>query len=104
METVEEHRRSRTSLAILTLINHDVHFLNKLNFRREHREALGIARDATGLSDGTKWRRFFAALDKDGSSAAYRFRCIRCGALGGYHRIVTENKRSSACSPCPVPA
>lgn len=47
-------------------------------------EAVEAIRDSTAISDEREWRRFFAALDKDGSPRAYMFRCLRCGALGGY--------------------
>jgi uncharacterized protein len=46
--------------------------------------AVAAIRDSTGLDDGPEWRRFFAALDKDGSPTAYVFRCSVCNALGGY--------------------
>ncbi|ALX16434.1 hypothetical protein P350_32710 [Burkholderia cepacia JBK9] len=35
-------------------------------------------------SGAPPWERFLAALDKDGSPAAYVFRCIHCGEPGGY--------------------
>lgn len=47
-------------------------------------EAIQFIQDSTGLPNGKEWERFFAALDKDGSPTAYLFRCIKCGALGGY--------------------
>ncbi len=47
-------------------------------------QALTAIRDDAGLADGPAWERFLAALSKHGSPTAYLFRCIRCGALGGY--------------------
>jgi hypothetical protein len=47
-------------------------------------EAITAIQESTGLSDGTEWNEFFTALDKDGSPTAYLFRCVKCGALGGY--------------------
>jgi uncharacterized protein CbrC (UPF0167 family) len=46
--------------------------------------AIDAIRASTGLDDGPEWRRFFAALDKEGSPTAYVFQCSICGALGGY--------------------
>ena len=34
--------------------------------------------------EGDDWLAFFDALDKDGSPTGYLFRCLHCGALGGY--------------------
>lgn len=47
-------------------------------------EAITAIRNSTGLPVGQKWEKFFRALDKDDSPTAYIFRCIKCGALGGY--------------------
>jgi uncharacterized protein CbrC (UPF0167 family) len=47
-------------------------------------EAITAIRESTGLSNDKDWNDFFAALDRDGSPTAYLFRCIACGALGGY--------------------
>jgi uncharacterized protein CbrC (UPF0167 family) len=47
-------------------------------------EAVAAIRESTGLSEGQRWNEFFSALDKEGSPTAYIFRCIKCGALGGY--------------------
>ena len=47
-------------------------------------EAVAAIRRSTGLDDGPEWRRFYAALNKNGSPRAYLFRCTACGALGGY--------------------
>ncbi|MBX2998102.1 MAG: CbrC family protein, partial [Caldilineaceae bacterium] len=47
-------------------------------------QAIAAIKKDAGLSDGPEWDRFFAELDKDGSPTAYVFRCIKCGALGGY--------------------
>jgi hypothetical protein len=56
-----------------------------------HEELKALGADAilsiqhsTGLPPGQSWETFFQALDKDGSPTGYIFRCIRCGALGGY--------------------
>jgi uncharacterized protein CbrC (UPF0167 family) len=48
------------------------------------RQAIEAIQEFADLSDGPEWDRFFAALDKDGSSTAYLFRCGKCGQLGGY--------------------
>ncbi len=34
--------------------------------------------------DADEWDEYFAGLEKDGSPTAYLFRCLHCGALGGY--------------------
>lgn len=47
-------------------------------------QAVDAIRASAGLDDAAEWEHFFAALDKDGSPAAYVFRCIHCGKLGGY--------------------
>ncbi|HSI61694.1 MAG TPA: CbrC family protein [Candidatus Saccharimonadia bacterium] len=46
-------------------------------------EAIDAIRDSTGL-DGPEWEAFFKVLEKEGSPTAYVFRCLKCGALGGY--------------------
>jgi uncharacterized protein CbrC (UPF0167 family) len=46
-------------------------------------EAVESIRDEAGLS-GTAWERYFNTLDKEGSPTAYVFRCLHCGAYGGY--------------------
>jgi uncharacterized protein len=46
-------------------------------------EAVAEIRDSTGL-DGAGWQQFLDVLDKDGSPTAYVFRCVHCGAMGGY--------------------
>lgn len=46
-------------------------------------EAAEAIRSEAELSD-REWERYFKALDKDGSPAAYIFRCLHCGAYGGY--------------------
>jgi hypothetical protein len=48
------------------------------------KDAILAIQISTGLKDGREWDSFFSALDKDGSPTAYVFRCIKCGALGGY--------------------
>lgn len=47
-------------------------------------EAIAAIQESAGLSDGKEWNEFFAALHKEGSPTAYLFRCVQCGALGGY--------------------
>lgn len=34
--------------------------------------------------DGDSWKEYLTELDKDGAPCAYVFRCLHCGALGGY--------------------
>jgi uncharacterized protein CbrC (UPF0167 family) len=47
-------------------------------------QAIAAIQNSTGLPDGSEWNEFFSALSKDGSPTAYIFRCVKCGALGGY--------------------
>jgi len=47
-------------------------------------QAVDAIREDTGLSDGPEFETFMRELDKDGSPTAYIFRCVTCGALGGY--------------------
>ncbi|MCL2423495.1 MAG: CbrC family protein [Micrococcales bacterium] len=47
-------------------------------------QAVDAIQADTGLPDGPELDAFLNALDKDGSPTAYIFRCVRCGALGGY--------------------
>lgn len=47
-------------------------------------EATAAIQASTGLADGPEWQALFHALEKDGSPTAYVFRCLKCGALGGY--------------------
>jgi len=37
-----------------------------------------------GREHDTEWSEYFESLSKDGSPTAYVFRCLHCGALGGY--------------------
>jgi uncharacterized protein CbrC (UPF0167 family) len=46
-------------------------------------EAIAAVQESTGLADES-WNEFFAALDREGSPAAYLFRCLHCGRFGGY--------------------
>ncbi|KRD39346.1 hypothetical protein ASE35_03020 [Lysobacter sp. Root916] len=46
-------------------------------------EAISPIQASTGLMDDA-WQRQFVALDKNGSPSAYLFRCLKCGAFGGY--------------------
>lgn len=46
-------------------------------------EAVEAIRQDTGLED-EDWEDFFEGLDRDGSPTAYLFRCLHCGAYGGY--------------------
>jgi uncharacterized protein CbrC (UPF0167 family) len=34
--------------------------------------------------EGGEWDEYFGMLEKDGSPTAYVFRCLHCGAYGGY--------------------
>ncbi len=45
--------------------------------------AIEAIREEVSL-DGNDWARYFASLDKDASPTAYLFRCLVCGAFGGY--------------------
>jgi uncharacterized protein CbrC (UPF0167 family) len=47
-------------------------------------DAVAAIRRSTGLPEGMEWNRFFDALDRDSSPTAYMFKCLKCGALGGY--------------------
>jgi uncharacterized protein CbrC (UPF0167 family) len=47
-------------------------------------EAITAIRDNAGLDAGAEWDAFFQALDRDSGPTAYVFRCLHCGALGGY--------------------
>jgi uncharacterized protein CbrC (UPF0167 family) len=46
-------------------------------------EAIAAIQGSTGL-EGESWDEFFRALARDGSPAAYLFRCLHCGQFGGY--------------------
>jgi uncharacterized protein CbrC (UPF0167 family) len=46
-------------------------------------EAIRAIQESTGLDDES-WDDFFAARDREGSPAAYLFRCLHCGQFGGY--------------------
>lgn len=46
-------------------------------------EATEAIRSEAELS-GREWERYFKALNKEGSPTAYIFRCLHCGAYGGY--------------------
>jgi uncharacterized protein len=47
------------------------------------KDALPAIRESSGLS-GKQWEDFLQALDKDNGPTAYVFRCLHCGAYGGY--------------------
>lgn len=47
-------------------------------------DAIESIRDDTRIGDDDEWEDFFEKLDKDGSPTAYLFRCLHCGAYGGY--------------------
>jgi uncharacterized protein CbrC (UPF0167 family) len=49
-----------------------------------HGPAAGAALRHSDDLEGHDWLTFLEALDKDGSPTGYLFRCLRCGALGGY--------------------
>lgn len=46
-------------------------------------EAVEAIRKEADLS-GREWECYYKALDKEGSPTAYIFRCLHCGAYGGY--------------------
>ena len=48
------------------------------------REAISAIRESEEMEDDEEWQEIYRALDKDGSPCAYLFRCVHCGAYGGY--------------------
>ncbi len=50
---------------------------------RELPEFAAVLRADLNLPEA-EWNRFSNALDKEGSPTAYVFRCLHCGAYGGY--------------------
>lgn len=46
--------------------------------------AIESIRDDSGIADEDEWLEFFETLDKESSPRAYLFRCLHCGAYGGY--------------------
>jgi uncharacterized protein CbrC (UPF0167 family) len=47
---------------------------------------MAIAADGfpSATNDDGEWERILRALDPNGRVVAYVFRCLHCGALGGY--------------------
>jgi hypothetical protein len=45
--------------------------------------AIKVIRDDSGLH-GAEWKELFVSLDQNDSPTAYLFRCLHCGAYGGY--------------------
>lgn len=46
--------------------------------------AIAAIRESTGITSDLEWEEFFKDLDKHSGPTAYLFRCLRCGAIGGY--------------------
>jgi uncharacterized protein CbrC (UPF0167 family) len=46
-------------------------------------EAISAIKEEIGY-EGEDWQDYFQSLDKDGEPTAYLFRCLHCGAFGGY--------------------
>lgn len=62
-------------------------FLGAVGYKEllEHGDdAIQAIRASTGLAEDDEWQEFFEILDKDGAPTAYLFRCLHCGAYGGY--------------------
>jgi uncharacterized protein CbrC (UPF0167 family) len=49
-----------------------------------HGPTVGAALRLSDDLEGEDWLAYLQALDKDGSPTGYLFRCLHCGALGGY--------------------
>jgi uncharacterized protein CbrC (UPF0167 family) len=47
-------------------------------------EAIAAIRQAVSYVGDDEWEPFLRSLDKNGSPTAYLFRCLHCGAYGGY--------------------
>ena len=45
--------------------------------------ARAAIRDEAAL-EGAEWQEYYRSLDREGSPVAYLFRCLHCGAYGGY--------------------
>jgi len=48
--------------------------------------AVEAIRQESGLED-EEWEDFFESLKRNGSPTAYLFRCLHCGAYGGYQDV-----------------
>lgn len=47
-------------------------------------QAIAAIRQSSGKMSDAEWDELFGSLDKEGSPAAYLFKCFRCGQWGGY--------------------
>jgi uncharacterized protein CbrC (UPF0167 family) len=54
---------------------------------RQWPDAISSIRKDCQMADDKQWLSYFSMLDKDGSPAAYVFRCIHCGRYLGYSEI-----------------
>jgi uncharacterized protein CbrC (UPF0167 family) len=59
--------------------------------RMGHRDVVSLGPAAVeairvdlGWDEGRQWQKYLRSLDRDDQPTAYLFRCLRCGALGGY--------------------